>query len=57
MADYVGARDHRVKCTQSRKNGTCMLQGYELKEFPVELMDPFAHLAGYGRQANSHRTH
>jgi hypothetical protein len=43
MASF-GGRDPAIKCTQSRKTGKCMLQGYELKKIPIELLDPFNHL-------------
>jgi hypothetical protein len=37
---------HKVRVTQSRKNGKCNLQGCELKDIPIELMAPFDHLDG-----------
>jgi len=38
--------DAKLKCTQSRKNGKCNLQGYELTEIPPQLLAPFDNLEG-----------
>ena len=49
--------DAKLKCTQSRKNGKCNLQGYELTEIPPQLLAPFDNLEGYRVFPLSEATH